>query len=97
MGQQQDCSVGAAAPGQSIALCQAKAVAPQPVAVLADGPRTQDVRKRGLQLPRSQPSRFGEMSWLAVGLLLELGCSWKQHVRAEGVAGHVECWRALNH
>lgn len=61
-------------------------MAPQAMAVLVDGPGTQDVRKRGLQLLRCQ-ALFGEMSWLAMRLLLELGWGWNQHIRAEGIAG----------
>lgn len=57
----------------------------------------QRVGRRGLQLPRCQPSLFGEMSWLAVRLLLELSCGWKQHIRAEGLSGRVQHWRMLNH
>jgi len=93
----QGCFSGAAALRRSSALCQAKAVAPQPMAVLEGGPGTQDIGKRGLQLPRCQPSLFGEMSWLAVRLLLELVWGWNPHIRAEGIAGHIEHRRILNH
>ena len=28
---------------------------------------------------------------------MRLGWGWNQHIRAEGIAGHVEHWRILNH